>query len=112
MAWNFTPCACRRGHRVARKHHAHVRINPLKPVQREHMASLPTPRMFYEGFSKLMNACEQVDLGEPLLATAAAHPGKGCPCGRTSFRIHSITPDGKVPVSPCVYLHDYKVGDL
>jgi radical SAM protein with 4Fe4S-binding SPASM domain len=59
-----------------------------------------------------MNACDQVDLGEPLLATAAGHPGKGCPCGRTSFRIHSITPDGKVPVSPCVYLHDYKVGNL
>jgi radical SAM protein with 4Fe4S-binding SPASM domain len=40
-------------------------------------------------------------------------PGaKGCPCGRTSFRIHSIRPDGTIPVSPCVYLHDYKGGDL
>ena len=112
MAWNFTPEHVDAVIEVAREHHAHVRINPLKPVQREHMASLPSARMFYEGFSKLMNACHQVDLGEPLLATAAAHPGKGCPCGRTSFRIHSITPDGKVPVSPCVYLHDYKVGDL
>ena len=28
------------------------------------------------------------------------------------MRIHSITPDGKVPVSPCVYIHDYKVGNL
>jgi radical SAM protein with 4Fe4S-binding SPASM domain len=36
-------------------------------------------------------------------------PGaRRCPCGRTSFRIHSITPDGAIPVSPCVYLHDYK----
>ena len=33
---------------------------------------------------------------------------KRCPCGRTSFRIHSITPTGEVHVSPCVYLHDYK----
>jgi radical SAM protein with 4Fe4S-binding SPASM domain len=76
------------------------------------MATLPDPEMFYEGFSRLMAACRQVDLGEPLLAAATAHPGSGCPCGRTSFRIHSITPEGDVPVSPCVYLHDYKVGNL
>jgi radical SAM protein with 4Fe4S-binding SPASM domain len=112
MTWNFSPGHIDRLIEIAKEHDSHVRINPLKPVQREHMASLPDARMFYEGFSKLMNACNQVDLGEPLLATAAAHPGKGCPCGRTSFRIHSITPDGRVPVSPCVYLHDYKVGDL
>lgn len=112
MTWNFTRDHVDRVLEIARDHDAHIRINPLKPVQREHMAVLPDARMFYEGFSRLMNACEQVDLGEPLLATAAAHPGKGCPCGRTSFRIHSITPDGRVPVSPCVYLHDFKVGDL
>ena len=28
------------------------------------------------------------------------------------MRINSITPDGKIPVSPCVYMHDYRVGDL
>lgn len=112
MTWNFTPEHIDRLLEIARERRAHIRINPLKPVQVEHMASLPDARMFYEGFSRLMNECEQVDLGEPLLATAAGHPGKGCPCGRTSFRIHSITPDGRVPVSPCVYLHEYKVGDL
>ena len=112
MTWNFSGDHIDRLIEIAKAHDSHVRINPLKPVQKEHMATLPSRRMFYEGFSKLMNACNQVDLGEPLLATAAAHPGKGCPCGRTSFRIHSITPDGKVPVSPCVYLHDYKVGNL
>ena len=60
-----------------------------------------------------MKLCDSIDLGEPPLATVTnyEHAG-GCPCGRTSFRIHSITPDGKIPVSPCVYLHDYKSGDL
>ena len=33
-------------------------------------------------------------------------------CGTYSMRINSITPDGKIPVSPCVYMHDYRVGDL
>jgi radical SAM protein with 4Fe4S-binding SPASM domain len=112
MTWNFSVEHVDRVIAIAKAHKAHIRINPLKPVQKEHMASLPDTRMFYEGFSRLMNACNQVDLGEPLLATVAAHPGKGCPCGRTSFRIHSITPDGRIPVSPCVYLHDYKVGNI
>jgi radical SAM protein with 4Fe4S-binding SPASM domain len=112
MRWNFSAEHIDRLIEIARAHHAHVRINPLKPVQPEHMESQLDTRMFYEGFARLMAACDQVDLGEPLLATAAQHPGKGCPCGRTSFRIHSITPEGTVPVSPCVYLHDYKVGDL
>ena len=28
--------------------------------------------------------------------------------GESRFKIHSITPDGGIYVSPCVYLHDYK----
>jgi radical SAM protein with 4Fe4S-binding SPASM domain len=112
MAWNFTPRHIDGLLSIAKAHAAHIRINPLKPVERQHMQALPDARAFYAGFSRLMGACEQVDLGEPLLATATAHPGHGCPCGRTSFRIHSITPDGRVPVSPCVYLHEYKVGNL
>jgi radical SAM protein with 4Fe4S-binding SPASM domain len=112
MSWNFTPAHIARVLEIARAHKTNIRINPLKPVQRDHMAILPDARSFYLGFAQLMNECEQVDLGEPLLASATAHAGRGCPCGRTSFRIHSITPDGRVPVSPCVYLHEYKVGDL
>jgi radical SAM protein with 4Fe4S-binding SPASM domain len=112
MSWNFSPDHIDRVIEIARRHDAHIRINPLKPVRREHMASQLDATAFYEGFSRLMASCRQVDLGEPLLATATAHPGHGCPCGRTSFRIHSITPEGRVPVSPCVYLHEYKVGDM
>ena len=37
---------------------------------------------------------------------------QGCACGIYSMRINSITPDGKIPVSPCVYMHDYRVGNL
>ena len=112
MTWNFSENHIDGILDIARSHNAHIRINPMKPIERAHMRHLPDTRMFYEGFSRLLSACDQVDLGEPLLASVAGYPGKGCPCGRSSFRIHSITPDGKVPVSPCVYLHDYKVGDL
>jgi radical SAM protein with 4Fe4S-binding SPASM domain len=112
MTWNFTPAHIDAIVEIAKRHDAHIRINPLKPIEPSHLKSLPDTRMFYEGFGRLMAACEQVDLGEPLLAVATSHAGAGCPCGRTSFRIHSITPEGKVPVSPCVYVHDYKVGDL
>ena len=105
MTWNFSAAHIDSVVEIARRYDAHIRINPLKPVEPRHMAVTPDARLFYEGFARLMNQCEQVDLGEPLLATVCGHPGKGCPCGRTSFRIHSITPDGRVPVSPCVYMH-------
>jgi radical SAM protein with 4Fe4S-binding SPASM domain len=112
MTWNFTASHIDRIVAMAKDVDAHIRINPLKPVERAHLDILPDIHMFYQGFARLLSQCTQVDLGEPLLATACSHPGKGCPCGRTSFRIHSITPDGRVPVSPCVYMHEYKVGDL
>ncbi len=113
MSWNFTPRHLRALVSVARRHQAHVRINPLKPVEPGHAASALEPGQYYAGFSLLMDLCDPVDLGEPPLATMMRFQGaRGCPCGRTSLRIHSITPEGRVPVSPCVYLHDYKVGDL
>lgn len=60
-----------------------------------------------------MDLCDPVEVSEPPLTALIGSPSEqGCPCGRASFRIHSITPDGTIPVSPCVYLHDYKTGDL
>jgi radical SAM protein with 4Fe4S-binding SPASM domain len=112
MSWNFSPVHIDSVVEIARRYDAHIRINPLKAVQRHHMESVLDADAFYNGFARLMAQCSQVDLGEPLLASACGINGRGCPCGRSSFRIHSITPDGTVPVSPCVYLHDYKVGNL
>lgn len=113
MNWNFTEDRIKALVDIAQNHEANIRINTLKPVESKHMDSALPPEQFYKGFSQLMSLCNPVDLGEPPLATVTNFEhAKGCPCGRTSFRIHSITPDGKIPVSPCVYLHDYKVGDL
>lgn len=113
MSWNFSARHLRELVRLARQYDAHVRINPIKPVEREHMDSELDVQRYYDGFKLLMQLCEPVDLGEPPLAAVSNSPGaKGCPCGRSSFRIHSITPSGEIPVSPCVYLHDYKAGDL
>ena len=50
-------------------------------------------------------------VGEPTLAAMWDIPGEGCPCGSQSMRINSITPDGRVPVSPCVFLHELRFGD-
>lgn len=113
MNWNFTPDRIRALVKTAKQFGANVRINTIKPVEPEHMDLILSPEQFYEGFSLLMEFCDSTDLGEPPLATVTDYDhAKGCPCGRTSFRIHSVTPDGKIPVSPCVYLHDYKSGDL
>lgn len=113
MSWNFSRNHIRELIKIAQKYEANIRINPLKPVEPKHIQIALRPEQYYEGFSLLMSLTDQVDLGEPPLAAVTDYEhAKGCPCGRTSFRIHSITPDGKIPVSPCVYMHDYKVGDL
>ena len=86
-----------------------MRINPLKPLEPAHLQVALGAEQYYEGFSLLMELCDSIDLGEPPLAAVTDYQNAHrCPCGRTSFRIHSITPDGLIPVSPCVYLHDYK----
>lgn len=113
MNWNFTRDRLATLIEIARQYHANVRINPVKTVDPAHVALALPVEQYYDGFSFLMEHCDAIDLGEPPLATVMASTGAaGCPCGRTSFRIHAITPDGTIPVSPCVYLHDFKVGDL
>jgi radical SAM protein with 4Fe4S-binding SPASM domain len=113
MDWNFDRAHLEALVGVARRYEANVRINPIKTIEAEHLALKLTPERYYDGFAFLLDACRSVDLGEPPLAAMAGFGGaRGCPCGRTSFRIHSIQTNGSIPVSPCVYLHDYKVGDL
>lgn len=109
MNWNFTLPNIEALVALARRYGANVRINPIKPVQPQHMDSALPPAMYYAGFSRLLELCRPIDLGEPPIAAVTNFEGaRRCPCGRTSFRIHSITPDGRIHVSPCVYLHDYK----
>ncbi|MFI4973622.1 MAG: radical SAM protein [Caulobacterales bacterium] len=109
MNWNFTIPNIEKLVDLARTYGANVRINPVKPVQPQHMEAALPPHMYYAGFARLMELCQPIDLGEPPIAAVTDFQGaRRCPCGRTSFRIHSITPTGGVYVSPCVYLHDYK----
>lgn len=109
MKWNFTVDRLEKLVGLAKEYDANIRINPVKPVEPQHMDIALPPEMYYEGFSYLMKSCQPVDLGEPPLAAVTNYQSAHrCPCGRTSFRIHSITPTGEVYVSPCVYLHDYK----
>lgn len=109
MNWNFSLKHLEDLVAIAKKYDANIRINPIKPVEPKHMDIALPPEMYYAGFALLMNLCQPVDLGEPPIAAVTNYQhARRCPCGRTSFRIHSITPTGGVYVSPCVYLHDYK----
>ena len=112
MNWNLSEEHLTALLELALKSNSLIRINFIKPTERHHLEAMPTPKQFYEAAAFLLKYCETIDLGESLLATALSGTGNGCPCGVTSFRIHSITPDGKVPVSPCVYTHSFRVGDL
>jgi radical SAM protein with 4Fe4S-binding SPASM domain len=112
MTWNLSDEHIDALIQLAREHNAFVRINFIKPTEPDHVKLVPDASTYYRAAARLLDQCKVVEMGEPLVASAAKLPHAGCPCGTKSFRIHSITPDGKVPVSPCVYAHDYKVGDL
>lgn len=112
MSWNLSKRHIDGLVELARATGSNVRINFIKPTEPKHMEMLPSPELFYEASRRLLEQCDPVELGEPLLSTLVRGTGKGCPCGTKSFRIHSITPDGKIPVSPCVYLHDFRTGNL
>ncbi len=109
MKWNFSLGHINALYDLAVAHDANIRINPVKPVEPHHMAIALPAADYYSGFSRLLELCDAVDLGEPPIAAMTQYSqARRCPCGRTSFRIHSITPQGEILVSPCVYLHDYK----
>lgn len=113
MKWNFSVKHLEKLVKLAKEYDANVRINMMKPTEKKHIENMVSYEQYYKGYMTLNHLCNVVDMTDPIIAGAAKSGiGKRCPCGRTSFRIHSITPDGKVPISPCVYLHDFKVGDL
>ncbi|MBI5220655.1 MAG: SPASM domain-containing protein [Candidatus Liptonbacteria bacterium] len=112
MFWNLSDRHIDGLVELARRTGSNVRINFIKPTEPRHMNLLPSPELFYRATERLLGQCGPVELGESLLSTLIKGTGNGCPCGTKSFRIHSITPNGKIPVSPCVYMHDYRVGDL
>jgi radical SAM protein with 4Fe4S-binding SPASM domain len=109
MSWNFDYQHIDALVELAKRYDANVRINPIKPVEPAHMSIALPAAMYFAGFSRLLELCEPLDLGEPPIAAVTNYrAARRCPCGRTSFRIHSITPRGEIHVSPCVYVHDYK----
>jgi len=113
MNWNFTNDRIVEYVKLGKLLHANVRFNPIKRVESfQKKLALPS-KQFFEGLRTLLQYCDPVDLSDPLWAVANdCALVSGCPCGTSSFRINSITPEGKIPVSPCVYLHDFKCGDL
>lgn len=99
--------------KLANELDAEVRINTLKPTDQHHYKMVLGVGQDYAGFHFLIgNSDHIVVMGEPRYAGLTGTPGHGCPCGSSSMRIHSKTPLGAVPVSPCVYMHEFKATDL
>ncbi len=112
MRWNLTEKHMDALIEVARANETLIRINFMKPTEKKHIDIVPDAESFYCATQRLLASCKVIEMGEPLGSVVSGESSRGCPCGTKSFRIHSITPNGTVPVSPCVYAHDYKVGDL
>jgi radical SAM protein with 4Fe4S-binding SPASM domain len=109
MNWNFTKRHLSALLELCKKYDAFVRINTMKPMTAWQMKQTMDFQQFYYGFQFLLNNCDTIENGETVLRTLqGSTTTKRCPCGISSFRIHSITPQGQIFVSPCVYMHDYK----
>lgn len=89
-----------------------LRVNTLKPVEDSLADQMPTADQFYEGFAFLMQNTDCVTLGESCVSAFVGNGHAGCPCGKTSFRINAKTAAGKIPLNPCVYMHEFASGDL
>ena len=113
MNWNFTKDRIDALLELAKKYDSNIRFKLIKPIQKEHFELVPTKEQVLENYKYLFEKCDTVELSEPTLSGITNNDKiNGCACGTYSMRINSITPDGKIPVSPCVYMHDYRVGDL
>ena len=113
MNWNFTKDRIDALLEIAKKYDSNIRFNLLKPIQPQHFKLVPSKEQVLENYKYLFEKCDTVELSEPILSGLTQNNKvKGCACGIYSMRINSITPDCKIPVSPCVYMHDYRVGDL
>jgi len=113
MNWNFTIDRIKKLMDLAKQYDANIRINMLKPVEKKHIDMMPTKQQIYEGYKFLIENCEILDISDPILAGVYNNEKvTGCSCGISSLRINSITPTGEVSISPCVYMHHYKVGNI
>jgi radical SAM protein with 4Fe4S-binding SPASM domain len=112
MNWNMSEGHAQALIQVASEHQTEIRINTLRPTEPRHFQLLPTPSQYFKFFHHLIRYTNQLVMGDPILAVLCGVQSQGCLCGITSMQIRSKTPEGTVPVSPCVYLHELKTGDL
>lgn len=113
MKWNFTKDRVEKLVQLSKKYGANIRINMLKPTTEKQYKMMPSKDQIIECYNYLIENCYTVDMSDPILAGKFSNDiVSGCSCGINSLRINSITPDGKISVSPCVYMHHYQVGNL
>lgn len=108
MNWNLSTKHLEVLTELARQQKTFMRINFMKPTEPGHMNLVPNVDQFYEACRFIFDYCNVIELGEPLGSAMSGLTSRGCPCGTTSFRIHSMTTDGRIPLSPCVYGHAFK----
>jgi radical SAM protein with 4Fe4S-binding SPASM domain len=112
MRQNFTPDYLSSYLALTKLLGCEFRVNTLKPLEPSLLDQMPSPDQFYVGFGFLMRQTECITLGESCLTAFTETGTAGCPCGTSSFRINAKTREGTIPINPCVYAHEFKVGDL
>lgn len=92
------------------KYNVDLRINTLKPTRKELFKLEADVKQIHDFFQTINRHYKSIYISD--VASVLNNDGiVNCPCGKYSFAI-SPKKNGEIPITPCVYLQDYSVGNL
>ena len=110
MNWNFDEKHVEELINLCKRTNSFLRINIYKS-ERDHKFS-PEIGQLISSFKYLLDNSNTHIVTEPML-NQIFYNQKSYPfCGLNTFRINSITPDGKIPISKCIYKHSDRFGNI
>lgn len=112
MRGNFDKVTISEFLKLAHQYDSELRVNLLKPTEISLLDDMPTPQQYFEGFELLLAKSRTITQGESCITAVSGTGYSGCPCGTTSFRINAKSSDGQISLNPCVYMHDFQVGNI
>lgn len=111
--WNFERSHIDALLLLAKNHGAYIRINKMKAVEKKHQNMIPNREHLEKGFNYLFENSNTHIVTDPSLAVFFdTNLNQKCYCGNTTSRINSISPQGVISISPCIYMHKHKLGDI
>jgi len=113
MNWNCSKQHAKKLSEFCKQYNFDLRVNTLKPTSKEHFELLPTNEQIKCFFQEIGEHFDLVSSSDVCVSINLPNPKlKKCLCGYHSFSIGAKKENGKIPISPCVYMQDFATGDI